>query len=181
MAAFPNPLNSTVRGYQGQAVTGLVWFSLWFFSCMLDYLFSAVPSLRLLFQAAVALVFTLQKTAKRAAAEVPGASVAWEEEQPWVQESCFLGEFALLSQLSSLALNQPLPGWGASTRLSQRTFPFKLRGSPSLIGLGNTLPVISILHLIPVTILRHKKELQLDENVEQAEGPYLSTDVILPK
>lgn len=127
MAAFPNPLNSTVRGYQGQAVTGLVWFSLWFFSCMLDYLFSAVPSLRLLFQAAVALVFTLQKTAKRAAAEVPGAGVAWEQEQPWVQESCFLGEFALLSQLSSLALNQP--AWlGSKHPAEPKDFPLQTAG-----------------------------------------------------
>ena len=124
---------------------------------MLDYLFFAVPSPRLILQAASALVFTSQRAAKRAAAGVPQGSVAWEEAQPWVQESCSLGEQALLPQPNSLALKWPLPGWGASTWLSQRAFPLRQWGRPRPRRSGSTLPVISILHPIPATAFKHKK------------------------
>lgn len=50
----PNLLNSTFLGYRGQAITGSVRFSLWFFSCMSHYLFFPIPSLRLIIQAAAA-------------------------------------------------------------------------------------------------------------------------------
>lgn len=52
VATSPYLFNSTFLGSRGQAITGSVRFSLWFFSCMSHYLFFPVPSLRLIFQAA---------------------------------------------------------------------------------------------------------------------------------